>query len=88
MIRVMALLLAFSATRTLALPLASARATFKGPALSCADFHQNSDGSWSPTHTLLVGTVAMSPGSRFQRGMKVFGSDLATTLTTKCLAQR
>jgi len=87
MIRIIALSLALSATTALALPFTPAHPTLQGPALSCADFRQNSDGSWSPTHTLLVGTVAMSPGSRFQRGMKVFGSDLATTLTSKCLTR-
>ena len=87
MIRMIALCLALSATAAAALPFTPAHPTLQGPALSCADFRQNSDGSWSPTHTLLVGTVAMSPGSRFQRGMKVFGSDLATTLTSKCLTR-
>jgi len=84
MIRVIALSLALSATAASAQMAAAPRATLKGPSLTCADFHRNDDGSWSPTHTLLVGTVAMSPGSRFQRGMKVFGSDLAATLTAKC----
>lgn len=87
MIRVIALSLALSATTAMALPLAPPRAAVKGPSLTCADFRRNSDGSWSPTHTLLVGAVAMSPGSRFQTGMKVFGSDLAATLIAKCLAR-
>lgn len=54
-------------------------------ALSCADFHHNDDGSWSPTHLLLFGDRAISPANRFQPGMKVFGSDLGATLRARCL---
>jgi hypothetical protein len=85
MIRMVALSVALSATAAAALPHAPTHPSLDGPGLTCADFRRNDDGSWSPTHTLLVGTVAMSPASHFQPGMKVFGSDLATTLNTKCL---
>jgi hypothetical protein len=71
MIRVVALSLALSATTAAALPPAPTHPSLDGPGLTCADFRRNSDGSWSPTHTLLVGTVAMSPGSRYQRGESI-----------------
>ncbi len=87
MIRVIALSLALSAANAAAQVQPPQRPLASMPALSCADFRRNSDGSWSPTHTLLFGNVAMSPGTRFQAGMKIFGSDLGATLTARCLAR-
>jgi hypothetical protein len=58
--------------------------------LSCDDFKQNDDGSWSSVHTVKImksnGTgVKMSPGTSFGAGSVFGGVHLAEMLHKECL---
>lgn len=54
--------------------------------LTCSDFKQNPDGSWSPLHPMLVGSTPMGPGTSLQEGKAVAPGvvDLAAILNREC----
>jgi hypothetical protein len=63
-------------------PLASLR-------LTCTDFKQNQNGSWSPVHTIKItnanGTgVKMGPSASFDEGAVFGGVRLAAVLKKEC----
>ena len=55
--------------------------------LSCGDFARNRDNSWSPTHSVVVGVMAVSPTSSFRPGDSVAGADLGAILDQECKDQ-
>jgi len=60
--------------------------------LSCSDFKQNQNGSWSPLHTIKItrahGTgVKMGPGTSFDEGAVFGGVRLAQVLHKECLSR-
>jgi hypothetical protein len=55
--------------------------------LSCDDFTRNRDNTWSPTHSIVVGVMAVSPTASFRAGEIVGGADLGAILDTECNAQ-
>ena len=52
--------------------------------LSCGDFAHNRDNTWSPTHSIVVGVMAVSPTSSFRAGDSVAGADLGAILDREC----
>jgi hypothetical protein len=53
--------------------------------LTCSDFKQNRDGSWSPLHPMLVSSTPMGPGTSLWEGKAVGpGIDLAAILNKEC----
>ncbi len=56
--------------------------------LSCSDFHQNQDGSWSANHPVAIGgpngQVQIGPGVAFRPGAAFMGVDLGATLNAQC----
>lgn len=66
--------------RTLALSLCLAAGMSALPQMAaaqqqpnCADFHRNTDGSWSPTHTFSASGMTLDPSWHFYPGM-VYGT--------------
>ena len=55
--------------------------------LSCGDFTRNRDNTWSPTHSIVVGVMAVSPTSSFRAGDSVGGTDLGAILDLECKDQ-
>ena len=55
--------------------------------LSCGDFTRNRDNTWSPTHSIVVGVMAVSPTSSFRAGDMVAGADLGGILDQECREQ-
>jgi hypothetical protein len=60
--------------------------------LSCGDFKQNDDGSWSTVHAVKItnpnGTgVQMGPGTSFSAGSVFGGVHLAEVLHKECFSQ-
>jgi hypothetical protein len=52
--------------------------------LSCGDFRDNHDGSWTPLHPVTVGPVQMGPGVSFREGDALAGIDVAALLNKEC----
>ena len=54
--------------------------------LTCSDFKQNQDGSWSPLHPMLVSGTPMGPSTTLRAGKAVApgGIDLAAMLSREC----
>ena len=60
-------------------------ATLKSLNLSCSDFKQNTNGSWSPLHTVQIGPASIGTGVSFSPGVSFGGVNLAVLLNTECL---
>lgn len=62
--------------------------TLSSMSLSCIDFKQNSNGSWTPTHTVTIfsdkGTLKLTPSMKFVLGTPVGGIDIAEILWREC----
>lgn len=52
--------------------------------LACSDFKRNSDGSWSPLHSLTLRGAIMNPGASFNTGASFNGIDLPGLLDKEC----
>jgi hypothetical protein len=69
---------------------AASRAQYGTPAtqaplpLTCADFHQNPDGSWSPNHPVSINGVTMGTGVAFTEGVSFGGANIAAALDRQC----
>lgn len=53
--------------------------------LSCSDFTKSRDNTWSPLRPIIVGTVAVNPGSSYRAGEFVGGTDLGAILDGECV---
>jgi hypothetical protein len=55
---------------------------------NCAEFFSNSDGSWSPTHPIIVAGPAsetrIMPSDRFSVGMPGLSGRIAASLNANC----
>lgn len=56
----------------------------QGGALTCADFHQNPNGSWSPNRPVSINGVAMGTGVSFTEGVSFGGANIAAALDKQC----
>jgi hypothetical protein len=53
--------------------------------LACADFHRNSDGSWSPIHPVVICPgVQTRAGVMFEKGVIFCGVNVVATLNQQC----
>jgi hypothetical protein len=56
--------------------------------LNCADFRQNDQGQWAPTHavTLVIGgtTINLQPGVLFEKGDILNGVNASELLDEQC----
>jgi hypothetical protein len=52
--------------------------------LSCSDFHDNQNGSWSPTHPISIGGATVGPGASFGPGVIIAAVPLAALLNKEC----
>ena len=56
--------------------------------VSCNEYFNNSDGSWSPTHPIVIGGPAsptqIGPGDRLSPGVPGFNGRLAQYLNAHC----
>jgi hypothetical protein len=52
--------------------------------LTCSDFKQNGDGSWSPTHPITIVGAKLGPGSHLVEGTVIGGAPIATLLNKEC----
>ena len=69
-------------------PAPSAKApTLASLNLTCGDFKQNADRSWSPQHSLTVRGATMNPGASFNTGAAFNGVDLPALLNKECIDQ-
>jgi hypothetical protein len=63
-------------------------ATSAQAAPSCTDFFYNMDGTWSPTHPIMMAgptsETTIGPGEKFRRGMPGLGGRLGFYLDTHC----
>lgn len=61
---------------------------FARQGISCSDFHQNQDGSWSSNRPVSIagpnGQVQIGQGASFRPGVAFNGIDLATYLNQQC----
>lgn len=55
--------------------------------VSCGDFTQNRDNTWSPTHAITVGVTVVNPTASFRAGESVAGADLGAILDKECKDQ-
>jgi len=55
---------------------------------NCTDFFFNSDGSWSPTHPILIAgptsQTQVMPSDKFRPGMPGLGGRIAASLNASC----
>lgn len=55
---------------------------------TCADFHRNADGSWTPNRPLALrterGTISLQPGTSLRAGTAFNGVDFASALDQNC----
>ena len=55
---------------------------------SCTDFFYNMDGSWSPTHPIMIASPASQtmivPAHKFRRGMPGLAGRIAASLSANC----
>ena len=77
--------------RTLALGLCLAAGASALPQMAaaqqqpnCADFHRNSDGSWSPTHTFTASGVTLDPSWHFYPGYIYGTTNVVGMLNQRC----
>ena len=60
-------------------------------AISCSDYHQNDDGSWTPLKRVTIGgpdhSVQFGPDQSLRAGVVVNGVDLAGLLDVMCGAR-
>ena len=52
--------------------------------LTCSDFSQNPNGSWSPVRPVTVNGVTMGTGVQFMPGVLFGGVDLGSALNQQC----
>jgi hypothetical protein len=59
---------------------------------NCAEFFYNSDGSWSPTHPIVIGSptgqTQMMPSDKFRPDMPGLGGRIANSLNASCRYSR
>ena len=55
---------------------------------NCTDFFYNMDGSWSPTHPIMIVSPASQtmivPADKFRRGMPGLAGRIAASLSANC----
>jgi hypothetical protein len=51
---------------------------------NCADFHRNTDGSWSPTHTFTASGVTLDPSWHFYPGYMYGNNNVVGILDQRC----
>ena len=51
---------------------------------NCADFHRNSDGSWSPTHTFTASGMTLDPSWHFYPGVVYGTTNVVSVLNQYC----
>ena len=55
---------------------------------TCADFHKNADGSWTPNRALALrterGTISVGPNTSLRPGTAFNGVDFASALDQNC----
>jgi hypothetical protein len=54
-------------------------------ALTCRDFHQNPDGTWSPNRPITVGDITLSPSVNYKKGQVFAGLPLVEALESSCI---
>jgi len=61
--------------------------TLKSLNLTCSDFRQNQDGSWSTVHAVGWGTISIPANVSFKAGITLNGVDIAAILNKECASR-
>jgi hypothetical protein len=54
-------------------------------ALTCADFHKNADGTWSPNHDIIIGSARITASASYKKGQVIGGLPLVDALEESCV---
>jgi hypothetical protein len=55
--------------------------------MECAAFKSNADGSWTSIRTTRVGSVTLSGGGTFAKGVQLNGVDVGGQLNSQCASK-